>query len=665
MPLQTSRLNAFRLNNSRLNYLVVGRRHTRVYLWVNGAWSDYSHRARVEGATITQALNEVADTASITFNGNVGQPLKGQQIMLQQFNPYGDPTMFAGHILAVRTIYEGRAKNIAYDCDCIDYTWTLTFHKVTKRYTNQAAGTIIADLVATFGPAGFPGALIYPEVSATALDEITFTNEDLAQAISRVCERVGVYWFVRSDKVVVVFTSASLVSAGTVTQNLNPKTKQYSKLARHEDLSPVATAVLARGGGSTAGQDAIPGQTSLPVLDPAWYAVGGGIVESGPQRFTYASVQGSAGGGSTMGAVPSPAINTLFSWQAGGTTGSLTPGTYYCGISNVTSAGETLVSSRTMTIVAGQTAIVASCIAIPVDPTILGYRVYIAPVNVGPDQLRRYEVYNTSIGLYRTYQTSGPGQLVQYTSVPAVDASHPLAPTASTAGTSTLTTPAGATSITVDDCAPFPAGGGWVLAPTGQILRYTGRSAASGPGSLTGIPASGIGSITAPIRSGTLKLAPYLDGIPASGADCIKFDIKTGDDVYICVDRSDATAISNLQAWVGYGDGKRYEFLTDGRLGLTELQRRADAMLAYRKDPLVTVTFETTDPAVSVGKTITFNTTEPLITGTFLIQRVQISDLPAEAHIRPIDARRVVEASSRRFTFDDLVQQLKLVGRIN
>ena len=76
-----------------------------------------------------------------------------------------------------------------------------------------------------------------------------------------------------------------------------------------------------------------------------------------------------------------------------------------------------------------------------------------------------------------------------------------------------------------------------------------------------------------------------------------------------------------------------------------------------RAHSLVTITFETRDPAVVIGTTITFNTTQPPISGTFLIQRVTISQFQAKGSIGHPDPLRVVEASSRRYTFDDLVQQ--------
>ena len=83
MPMQYSRLNGFRINNSRLNYLKIPKPLTGIWLWRGGAWVDYSAQARVASATVTQALNEVPDTATIRFAGTVSLPLKGQQIPIE------------------------------------------------------------------------------------------------------------------------------------------------------------------------------------------------------------------------------------------------------------------------------------------------------------------------------------------------------------------------------------------------------------------------------------------------------------------------------------------------------------------------------------------------------------------------------------------------------
>jgi hypothetical protein len=651
-----ARLNIARLNAARLNY-VGPAGPTNIFLKIGGVWTNVTAYARIAEATVTQALNEVIDTATITFSGAIPYALKGTPIVFA--NNIGG-WYYAGHITAVRTIYEGRAANVAYVCECLDWTWLLSARTVTARYTGLVATSIVYYLLFDYGPGGFPlntaGVTTDP-----VLDEITFTNENLPQAISRTCERAGLYWYVGTDKSVYVFNSAAIPSAGTIDQT---RARQAVKLAKHDDAAAVVTRVHARGGGAAAASDAAVGQTTLPIADAAWYLAAGGLVECGPQRLSYTGVVGASEGGSTLGTIQAPSNVAGSPWGYlsvipdvdPGQPNPMAPGTYWIAFTNLTAGGESLATAFQMTLEAPNISFTVFPTTAPADPKITRFNLY---ATREPGQ-----------GIEHLRSSSDPAvtpkgfpYTAPFLKIRRFDGSYAGGPpTINTAGETSLTIPAGSTVLALEDLAPFPTSG-WAEAPGGQLLRYTGKSAASGPGSLTGIPASGIGAITAPVRSGTIRSIPHLTGIPASGAGAIVYPIKSGDQVLVCVVREDAAAIAALAAATG-GDGIRIEFLTDGRLALPELTARADALLTMRKQSLVTVTFETRDAAVTVGKTITFNTTAPPIVGTFLIQRVQLSQFPGHGAVAT-PPLRVVEASSRRYTFEDLVQQIKLLGRIN
>jgi len=735
---------------------------TSVSIKVGGVWTRIDDYAMVEGASITQALNEVPDTCSLRFKGAIPFALKGTEISVS--DTLSGVVKFAGHITAVRTIYLGRARNLAYDCDCVDYTWPLNFKKVTKRYpAGTWSSTMITDLVTTFGPPGF-SVQFAANTDVYLADEITFTNEDLAQAISRVCERGGRYWLVDYSKAVQVFTSAALGSAGTITQATKNATRD---LAKHEDLSPVATTIDARGGGSPASIDCPVGQTSLPVDDPIWYAPGGGFVECGPQRLQYAgvsnpgtgalvgsgnspsaapSVAGASGSNLAVGAIyqyavsfvtgsgetlagpsraysptgasippaPAPGVGTdlydsgigggkmvpggsyRWAWAKNISGGGLVPGTPTAGVTvngnywknripsdlfndanvsgitpyRTTNGGSTFYADYGTIYRGGMIGYLTTGDMTDGDlsqgptmggggGTMLAATLSQIPVYGKAGVATARKIYRTvangtQLKLLATINDNTTTTFLDTVADGALGANAPVTDTSGIQGGGQVN--AGAPSLLVSNTSVFAPSGGWV-AVSGLTLRYTSVSG----GSLV---------LAAPLPS-TLSYgsevlnAPYLTGIPASGAGSIVYPIKGGDEVYVFTNRTDATAVTNLKTWLGYGDGYRFEFLTDGRLGLTELVARADALLAMRKDPLVTVTFETRDPAFTVGKTVTFNLTEPPITGTFLIQRVQIDDMPAKAHVKPIPSRRRIEASSRRYTFDDLVEQIKLLGRIN
>lgn len=735
---------------------------TGIWIVAGGQWVDVAAYARVAGAGVTQALNEVADTATITFDGKIPYPLKGAEITIQTGTQ--SAVYFSGHITAVRTIYQGRARNVAYECDCLDYTWLLDTRKVTVRYWASLISSIISALVSQFAPAGFTVNLSGVQTNPV-LDEITFTNETLSQAISRACERGGLYWYVDNNKTVRVFNSTAIVSAGTI-DDTHPR--QSDKLAKYDEIAAIVTRVIARGGGSTATTDLPIGATTLPIEDPVWYALGGGLVECGPQRVQYMGVS-APGTGALVGAGNAPSGSPNVGSAAGSNLGAGLR--YQYAVSFLTSSGETLPGPATLytptgasipgppapaveidyysgsklviggvyrwalewkvtgggrvggapsaplTIQAGDYGLPkwvrvswSSAIFNGVDPSVIGLYVHrtirdgatfyydlyesgrnqgfskssdltdtdllqMQPMSPGSGgtllaaalsqlptsarpgvtgrKLYRTTANGTQLKLLGTINDNTTTTFLDTVTDAALGVNAPVTDTSGIQGGGQIN--AGATAILVSSVTPFSPAGGWVRVGE-RVLQFTGIAGSS----LT---------LAAPLASslsyGTeIVNAPHLIGIPASGPGSILYAIKGGDEVYVLVIRQDDAAIAALAAATG-GDGIREEFLTDGRLAIPELTARADATLAMRKQSLVTVNFETRDMLVSVGKTITFNTTLPPIVGTFLIQRVTISQFQARGSIGRPDPLRVVEASSRRYTFDDLVQQIKLLGRIN
>jgi len=733
---------------------------TQVWLQVGGVWHEVSGFARVSGATITQALNEVLDTASLRFSGDIPFPLQGTKLVISDVRGVWQ---FAGHITAVRTVYEGRAANVAFDVDAVDFTWLLAARKVTARYVGWTVADIFYLLITNFAPAGFT--LDTGDLTQNpALEEITFTNEDLPQAFSRTCERAGAYWYVDTNKAIRLFNSAAAQSAGTIDQTA---CQTASRLASHADGAAVVTRVHARGGGSTASCDLPVGAATLPVDDAVWYATTGGLVECGPQRLAYTGVS-NPGTGALVGSGNAPSATPSVAAASG--TNLAQGAVYKYAVSFVTANGETLPGPihsytplgasippapapvygpdirDTGQLAGGQNQMVPGGsyrwawgkfiagggrvpgspgapiivtdkywqIRIPSelfdDPNVAGVDPYrttnggstfhadgqtymrgaIGWVTTGwaPDgdlaqfgqmgggggtllaaQLSQIPVYGRPnvVSARKLYRTPANGTTLQLLATLADNTTTTYLDTTPDAGLGQAAPTidssgiqgggqinAGVPSILVSNIAPFSPAGGWVRVGN-LILRFTGTSASS---IVLAAPLPNTLSYGSEITN-----APHLVGLPASGAGAIVYPIKGGDEVLVYVIRDDPDAIAALAAATG-GDGVRIEFLTDGRLALAELTARAAALLAMRAAPLETVTFETRDPNVSVGKTITFATTSPPITGTFLIQRVQISEFPA-AGARAVAPRRVVEASSRRYTFEDLVHQVKLLGRIN
>lgn len=623
-----ARLGVMRLGASRLGWY-----QPWIKVYIDGALAA---RARVSGANISDELNHEPNTADFRVSGLT--PIKGQDVKIYCGDTSGSHLLFGGRILQTKQVYEVDCPDlVAWDCHCIDYTWLLNRRKVFRRYLNQSATAIILDLIASFS-SGFT--TTHVAAGLPTIDEITFTDEDLATALSRVMERVGGYWYVDYTPDIHAFLSET-EAAGPITQALP---RGMFGIQEESDLSQIATRVSARGGGSKAAVDVPIGSASLPIEDSAFYAPAGGTVESGPQRIAYTGlVDGSTPGSAVPGVIPPDASGVTFVTGVGA---ALVPaGTYRYKLSYVTAAGVTVAGVPTDSVVLGVAgSIELHSVPISSDSAVIGRRVY-RELN-GAGGFHRDSSCEATIGGNNTatdeVDNGGAGVSAQ-----------PLEPTVDGAGVGSAVIAPGVTALPVVACENFSSSGGWVDV-SGQVLRYSGRSTSTGPGQLTGIPASGAGSIVTAIRGGSTVLhVPHLTGV--SG---IVYAINNGDEVNIVVTVDDVAAQTALAALVG-GDGIHEMSIQDGRWSIAEATARATVELSLRKNPLVTVKFHSRDPTLRSGRNLTITLDSPAIAGTFTIQQVSITDLGFSGPTGFVFPLREVEASTRRYSFEDLLRRLK------
>lgn len=181
---------------------------------------------------------------------------------------------------------------------------------------------------------------------------------------------------------------------------------------------------------------------------------------------------------------------------------------------------------------------------------------------------------------------------------------------------SMVRTEAGSTFLRVADLGEFPSDGGWVRVD-GQVLYYGARGL-SGIGFLTDIPASGVGSIQAPISAGaTLLNQPHLTGIPDSGNGALQYAVTPGDTVNLLVQDDDTASQASY--------GVRMLFVQDRRT-VDGAVTRAAAELALRKDPRVSGTFESSDPKLHAGAPVTLDHWG--ISATVVVEQVTIGPRP-------------------------------------
>ena len=156
---------------------------------------------------------------------------------------------------------------------------------------------------------------------------------------------------------------------------------------------------------------------------------------------------------------------------------------------------------------------------------------------------------------------------------------------------------AGATSIPVEDCTFFSDTGGTLKSGSQSDITYTGRSASSGPGSLTGVPASGPGSIT--------------------------IALGNGQDVNLLAIVDDAASQAAIASAEG-GDGIYERYFSDRRLSLAGATELGAAQLSQFAAAVVGGRYTTRDYFADIGKDLEINLPDRGVEATVPIHSVRI-----------------------------------------
>jgi hypothetical protein len=305
-------------------------------------------------------------------------------------------------------------------------------------------------------------------------------------------------------------------------------------------------------------------------------------------------------------------------------------------------------------------------VAAPSTNTANAAQVNLSAIPIGATGVTQRRLYRTAAGAsqLKLLATLADNVATAYNDILA-DAA--LGANAPTSDTSLLQQPsgnvlAGATALPLASIASFSATGGWAIVAS-QMIRYTGISG----NNLTGVPASGVGSIGATITFNVSAVAaPMLIGVPTTGLGTIKYSVLKGDQVNIFVQADDLAAQAAVRTQIPGSDGIIENEIQDRRLSYTEGVARCNAqleLLAARdvngQVGVITVNYVCRDINTHAGRPIAINLGPPInLRGTFLIQRVGI----AKFYIPHLNPTYTVQASSLRFTYDELLRLIKEVA---
>ena len=274
----------------------------------------------------------------------------------------------------------------------------------------------------------------------------------------------------------------------------------------------------------------------------------------------------------------------------------------------------------------------------------------LSSIPLGPAGTVRRRLFRTTAGgaEYREVAAIPNNTSTLYTDVtPDSNLGGSPLPSQGGAGTGAAPTPEHSTTIQVDTLTGFPSSG-WVAVES-QMIRYTGTSTTGGL-FLVGIPSSGPGAIDAAIPAGTVVTAsPALVGVSPV------VPVTLGDAVQLIAQVDDVPAQQAIASLEG-GDGIIEHYIQDRRLSESGARARGLAELALFKQIESRLSYTTHDPKTRSGRTIHVDLPAPTnVTGDFLVQRVVIDDVSFAKNVEP---KRQVEASTTRFSFDDVLNRL-------
>jgi hypothetical protein len=294
-----------------------------------------AEKVLIDSLSVTETVDETPHRATFTTMGFA--PTVGQPVIITLGSKNNEAPTFAGQILTVEQGYAGGVPEHAqYRVDCIDPTWGLDKRLVTGRYSGSVT-TIAKILIAAYAP-GYATTFIAPGLEA--VDEITFTEESLTDALTRLSKRIGGYWYCDYVKTIHLWSGAEDVDWAGLTNpiDLNAVHSSLRDFQSTRDLSQVVTRVRSEGGGANAIAAIAPGETIIPVGTGEWYNAAGGLVRSGPQQIRYSACM-LGGRGTLVGPGASPVVAPTVALVSGL---GIDPGVHLYAVTFVTASGESL-----------------------------------------------------------------------------------------------------------------------------------------------------------------------------------------------------------------------------------------------------------------------------------------------------------------------------------
>lgn len=519
---------------------------------------------------------------------------------------------FEGTLTRPRIKFRKRGERPVWSCQAVGQPFRLDRLLVTGRYEDQSATAIALAIIASFAPSVTTS---HVTAGLPTIDAIEFDEVPLSVALQQLVDRFGGGQFIDDDGDAHVFqTETDITPDALSTANTNWRDFWYEP-----NIEGLANRIKVTGAGARVLAAVAAGASVIPVNTTARFPTTGGTIKAGPQFPTYTGV--AAGG---------PVAPPVGSWNLvpTGGSGSLPFNTVFSyKITYFTAAGESFPSAASANVNTGgaannrEVSLTFTPTAGSVPTNITGFAVYASEsTSAGAGPWHLFD-WNFSGNAAMFSQLAGGGFTKQHL---AFNDALAQPPTTSAAGsdemfgsTTSGSTAVGATTITVVERGHFNSGGGLALVTvngTPFVIEYTGKSSSYGTGSLTGVPASGFGSVLFTIATGTaIQNVATLTGV--SG---LTFGLAAGDEVNLYAVRNDAASQAIYDI--------REKSIRDSTLAtVDDLNGRGDGELTLCKNQRTGGGYTTTDSKVRPGRLVDVSMlSEWGISGTaFVIQSVR------------------------------------------
>ena len=319
----------------------------RVYVWYGGQQIGYGKSGPlgilIGSLSISQELDETPDTCRFRTWGGI--PARGAELAITLGSKNSLTPIFAGFALTVQQVYVGdRPANVECDVAAVDYTWLLGFTKVTGQYRDAPADSIIVDLIARYGAVN--GFTTIHVQALPLIDVITFTNEDLPEAITRVVRMVGAYWYCDYRRDIHAFLEETGTGAPVA---ITPDHPSLDDVVHAGERTQALSRVYVEGRGTKVVAPIPANSTEIPLERVDMFAVDPDVfakaafqgTDGGALHVSYTGVF-APGGGALVGPGVGPASPLTVVGAVGA--GSVTPGAHSYAVTFVTAAGESLPS---------------------------------------------------------------------------------------------------------------------------------------------------------------------------------------------------------------------------------------------------------------------------------------------------------------------------------